>query len=237
MKFALSIMLGIWAQTAPAEPVVVFAAASLKEPIDALAAELGNVVVSYGGSGTLARQVMAGAPADVVLLANANWMEPIVEAGLVTDVADFASNVLVVIGPADAADLDITDLPLALGDGLLAIGAVASVPAGIYGKEALQSLNIWDAVSGQLAEVDSVRAALVLVARGEVPFGVTYATDEYASEDVRIVATFPKDSYPPIRYVGGLVNDTPEAAAFWQALQGPLGQDILADFEFTQVSQ
>lgn len=234
MKFLLSFILGLWAQVAAADPVVVFAAASLKEPIDALANELGDVVVSYGGSGALARQVLAGAPADVVLLANADWMAPLVAADTVRDVADFASNRLVVIGAVDAADLDLAQLPAALSGERLAIGAVASVPAGIYGRAALTHLGLWEAIAGQLAEVDSVRAALVLVARGEVPYAVTYATDAQASDAVRIVATFPETSHPPIRYTGGIVSDSPAARAFWQALQGAQGQVILADYGFLE---
>lgn len=225
----------MWTGAAVAEPVVVFAAASLKEPIDALAAEMGDVVVSYGGSGTLARQVMQGAPADVVLLANADWLEDL--AGTVHSVADFASNELVLIGGVDAPDLLLADLPVVLGADRLAIGAVNAVPAGIYGKAGLEALGIWDSVKDHLAEVDNVRAALVFVARGEVPYGVTYATDVAASDAVRIVARFPDTSHPAIRYVGGLVSDRPEAAAFWDALQGEQGQAILAYFGFQAPSQ
>lgn len=219
---------------AAAEPVVVFAAASLKEPIDALAAELGDVVVSYGGSGTLARQVLAGAPADVVLLANEEWMETLLAAGLVSDVSDFASNTLVVLGAAGSPDLGLSALPEALGDGRLAIGAVASVPAGIYGKAALENLGLWDDLKDRLAEVDSVRAGVVLVARGEVPFAVAYDTDAAASDEVRIVAAFPEGSHPPIRYLGGVVNDSEKARTFWEALRGPRGQKLLETAGFTQ---
>lgn len=235
MKFIWAAVMVMWTGAVVAEPVVVFAAASLKEPIDALAAQMGDVVVSYGGSGTLARQVMQGAPADVVLLANADWFEDL--AGSVHGVADFASNELVLIGGEDAPDLLLADLPVALGSERLAIGAVNAVPAGIYGKAALETLGIWDRVKDHLAEVDNVRAALVLVARGEVPYGVTYATDVAASDAVRIVARFPDASYPAIRYVGGVVSDRPEAAAFWEALQGEQGQAILAGFGFRAPSQ
>ena len=235
MRFIWAAVMAMWTGAAVAEPVVVFAAASLKEPIDALAAEMGDVVVSYGGSGTLARQVMQGAPADVVLLANADWLEDL--AGAVHGAADFASNELVLIGGVDAPDLLLADLPVALGADRLAIGAVNSVPAGIYGKAGLEALGIWDSVKDHLAEVDNVRAALVLVARGEVPYGVTYATDVAARDAVRLVARFPDTSHPVIRYVGGLVSDRPEAAAFWDALQGEQGQAILADFGFRAPSQ
>ncbi len=234
MKFVMSLCLALSAGTVAAEPVVVFAAASLKEPIDALAAQMGDVVVAYGGSGTLARQVQNGAPADVVLLANAAWMDVL---PMVRDSADFASNELVLIGPAGAADVDFADLPEALGAGRLAIGATAAVPAGIYGREAFESLGLWDDLRGRLAEVDNVRAALVLVARGEAPFGVVYATDARATDDVRIVAAFPAASHTPIRYVGGVVTDRAGARAFWDALRGPQGQAILADFGYLSVAK
>ncbi len=227
----------MWAQVAVSAPVTVFAAASLKEPLDALAAEIGDVVISYGGSGTLARQVLAGAPADLILLANADWMTPLQDAGLVSQVDDFASNALVVIAGASAPDLDLAQLPIALGNGRLAMGYTTSVPAGIYGRAALQSLGIWEAVAPRVAQVDNVRAALVLVARGEVPFAVTYVTDARASSDVRVVATFPAQSHAPIRYVGGVVNERPEVVAFWEALRGPQGQAILVDAGFAQVAR
>lgn len=235
MKIALSLILALSAPAAIADPVVVFAAASLKAPIDALTSELGDVVVSYGGSGALARQVLAGAPADVVLLANEEWMTPLIAAGVVTDVSDFASNILVVLGRSDADDLVLADLPNALGEYRLAIGAVASVPAGIYGKAALQSLGLWDQLEDHLAEVDNVRSGVVLVARGEVPFAIAYQTDAASTDAVRVVATFPDESHPPIRYLGGMVSDRPEALAFWAALRGPQGQTILQDAGFGQV--
>ncbi|WP_458791115.1 molybdate ABC transporter substrate-binding protein [Yoonia sp. MH D7] len=232
MRYVFSVCLALGAGAVQAEPVVVFAAASLKEPVDALAATLGDVVVSYGGSGALARQIQNGAPADVVLLANAEWMDVL---PMVQDVADFASNALVLIGPAGAADVDFADLPAALGAGRLAIGATASVPAGIYGREGFESLGLWDDLSGRLAEVDNVRAALVLVARGETPFGVVYATDAEASENVRVVARFPAQSHAPIRYIGGVVTQNTGGQAFWDALRGPQGQAILADFGYLPV--
>lgn len=234
MKFVISICAALCAGSAFADPVVVFAASSLKEPIDALAAEMGDVVVSYGGSGTLARQVQNGAPADVILLANAQWMDALPQ---VSDVADFASNALVLIGPVGALDVDLADLPAVLGDARLAMGYTEAVPAGIYGREALENLGLWQAVAPHVAEVDNVRAALVLVARGEVPLGVTYATDARASDDVRVVAAFAQESHTPIRYVGGLVSESAAAQAFWDALRGAQGQAILAEFGYLPVAE
>ncbi len=234
MKYVVSLCLALCVQPAFAEPVVVFAAASLKEPIDALAARVGDVVVSYAGSGTLARQIQQEAPADVVLLANAEWIAALPQ---VADVMDFASNALVLIGPVGAADLTLADLPTALGDGRLAMGYTTAVPAGVYGRQALENLDLWDAVKDRLAEVDSVRAALTLVVRGEVPFGVVYATDAQATDAVQIVARFDPTDHDPIRYVGGLVSDDPKARAFWDALRGQVGQDLLADFGYLPVNE
>ena len=217
--------------------VVVFAAASLKEPVDAMAAQFPDVVVSYGGSGTLARQVSLGAPADLVLLANNDWMDYLVSGGYVQPdtVTDFASNALVMIGDAQAADVVLTDVDIAvaLGEGRMALGLTAAVPAGIYAKAALIDLGLWDRLAAQIAEVDNVRAALALVARGETPLGIVYATDARVSDAVRIVATFPPDSYPPIRYTGAVaLHAGDDAKAFWTYVTGPDGRAILAEAGF-----
>ncbi|MEL6839470.1 MAG: molybdate ABC transporter substrate-binding protein [Pseudomonadota bacterium] len=217
--------------------VVVFAAASLKEPVDEIAASFDNVVVSYGGSGMMARQVSLGAPADVVLLANDQWMDVLIaeEYVLPDSVTDFASNRLVMVGQADAADVALeTDAILtALDGGRIALGLTEAVPAGIYAKAALQSLGLWDAVAAQLAEVDNVRAALTLVARGQAPLGIVYASDLRVTDQVRQVALFPADSHPTIRYQGALTTGAaPEAAEFLSILNGDIGQMYLADAGF-----
>ncbi|WP_108816401.1 molybdate ABC transporter substrate-binding protein [Loktanella sp. Alg231-35] len=218
--------------------VVVFAAASLKEPLDRIAAEFGDVVVSYGGSGTLARQVGLGAPADVVLLANADWMTVLSEEGDVQEasVVDFASNRLVLIGPADAAAVALTEASMlsALGEGRIAVGFTKAVPAGIYAKAALQSLGLWRSLSARLAEVDNVRAALALVARGQAPLGIVYQSDVRVSGNVKELAVFPNETHPPIRYVGAVTTHAagPEPAAFLDYLLGDAGQVAMADAGF-----
>ena len=224
------------APTARAE-VLVFAAASLKEPVDAMAAEFPDVVVSYAGSGTLARQVSQGAPADVVLLANADWMNYLRDGDHVQPhtVSDFASNGLVLIGPATSNDVSLTadGISHALGGGRIAVGLTNAVPAGIYAKEALIHLGLWDQFDGQLAEVDNVRAALALVARGQAPLGIVYATDARISDAVRVVANFPQESHTPIRYTGALTPDADEnAATFWAFVTGPEGRAIMAEAGF-----
>lgn len=232
MRLILSLCVSLIAAPVLADPVVVFAAASLKEPIDALAGALGYVVVSYGGSGALARQVLQGAPADVVLLANDAWMQELQTAGVVSQVADFASNSLVLIGPAGSPNVAIADLSWALGTDKLAMGFTRAVPAGIYGHAALMSLSLWDDVAPNVVEVDNVRAVLALVGRGEVAFGITYATDAAVSDAVRVVARFETEMHPAIRYTGAVVSDRLEGMAFWIALQGAQGQTVLDEAGF-----
>lgn len=232
----MMILLTLLAPAARAD-VVVFAAASLKEPLDALTAEHENVVVSYGGSGTLARQVGLGAPVDIVLLANAEWMDILVQGDHVRadTVADIASNRLVLIGPADAGDVLLHGYGMAsaLGDGRIAVGLTEAVPAGIYAKAALMNLNLWEPLSWRLAEVDNVRAAMALVARGQAPLGIVYETDARVSDAVRVVARFPADAHPPIRYIGALTTEAgDDAAAFWSVITGAEGQAAFAKAGF-----
>ncbi|EBA13255.1 molybdate ABC transporter substrate-binding protein [Roseobacter sp. CCS2] len=217
--------------------VLIFAAASLKEPLDQLTARFEDVVVSYGGSGTLARQVTFGAPADIVLLANTQWMDVLVTGGHVKGdtVMDFASNSLVLIGPQGHAPVPLTQeaLNAAIANARLAVGLTEAVPAGIYAKAALQHLDLWESVQHRLAEVDNVRAALALVARGQTPLGIVYRTDTRISDAVTEVAVFPTESHPPIRYTGALGHGADgDAQAVLDYLLSGEGQDILATAGF-----
>lgn len=216
-------------------PLTVFAAASLKESMDAAAqayeAETGTPVrVSYAASSALARQVEQGAPADVFFSADLDWMDTLQGKGLV-DVSTRRSllgNTLVLVAPVDAKTPPVTlrrgaSLLPALGErGRIALAMVQSVPAGKYAKAAFESLGMWDALAPRAAEAESVRAALLLVSRGEAPLGVVYGSDAKAEPKVRVVATFPAESHPPIVYpVAKLANAThPEAAAFVAWLGG-----------------
>lgn len=196
---------------APARGPVVLAAASLQESLNAAAdawAAKGHArpVLSFAASSTLARQVQAGAPADLFISADEDWMDTLEKKQLLRPGtrADLLSNRLVLVAPA-ASRVQITIRPgftlaAALGKGRLATGAVDSVPAGLYAKQALTKLGVWPQVADKLAPAESVRAALALVARGEAPLGVVYATDALADKRVRVVATFPESSHAPIRY-------------------------------------
>ncbi len=213
-----------------AAEITVFAAASLKNALDRVAQDFTaatgeGVVVSYAGSGQLARQIIAGAPADLFISANPQWMDEVQDAGLVADGArrDLLGNTLVLIAHGTAAEpVDIADLPARLQGGRLAMALVDSVPAGQYGKAALTHLGLWDALAPHVAQTDNVRAALALVATGEAPFGITYATDAVAEDNVSVAAEFPADSHPAIVYPAALLSGAAEPAgrAFFDALSG-----------------
>ncbi|WP_299815994.1 molybdate ABC transporter substrate-binding protein [uncultured Jannaschia sp.] len=197
-------------------PLTVFAAASLKPPLDEIAAGWdGAVALSYGGSGTLARQVAAGAPADVVLLAATDWMDWLGAQGVLDgDPVAIASNRLVLAGPPDGAALPLeTGAILArLGAaGRIAMGEPMSVPAGRYAQEALTTLGLWDVLAPRMLYAEDVRAALAYVARGDVPLGIVYGSD-LAGSGVGIAAEFPADAHDPIRYPGATVAGGAEGA-------------------------
>ena len=209
---------------AMAADVTVFAAASLKEAMDAQVRQFesrtGNTVaVAYGASNALARQIEAGAPADVFVSADLDWMDYVDQRRLLMPGTRFnlLRNTLVLIAPASSkATLTIGPnfgLVAALGSDKLAMANPDSVPAGKYGKAALEKLGVWPSVDKQVARAENVRAALALVARGEAPFGIVYATDARAEKGVRIVATFPPESHPPITYPAAIVVTSKSRAA------------------------
>ena len=214
--------------------LTVFAAASLKEALDDAAAAYRKqtgvpVRVSYAASSALARQIEQGAPADVFFSADLEWMDYLQQRNRL-DVATRRSllgNRLVLIAPrASKAQVDLkrpATLLAALGDGRLAVGQTRTVPAGKYAKASLESLSLWNGVRPRLAESESVRAALMLVARGETPLGIVYASDAKAEPGVRVVATFPEDSHPPIVYPVAALRGAraAQAARFVQWLGSP----------------
>lgn len=224
-----------------AEEVVVFAAASLATALEQVAAafeaETGHrVTISHGGSNTLARQILAGAPADIFISAAADWMDAVDQGGMVVPGTrvDLLGNTLVLIAHGrDAPPVTLApglDLAGMLGGGRLAMALVDAVPAGQYGKAALQHFGLWDGVAAQVAQADNVRAALALVTRGEAPLGVVYASDAAASDAVTVVARFPPGSHPPIAYPAALLTGAQDAAdrAFLAALQAPLADAAFA---------
>lgn len=237
-SLTLALLAVLLASPALADDVVVFAAASLKTALDAVAADFqaatGNTVtISYAGSNGLAKQIIEGAPADIFVSAAVNWMDEVGKAGLVADRKDILGNTLVLVAHgAGAAPVEIGpgfDLKGLLGDGKLAMGMVDSVPAGQYGKASLESLGVWGAVEGSVAQSENVRAALALVVSGEAPYGIVYASDAVSEPGVTVVGTFPEDSHKPITYPAALLTGAADAAdkAFFEALS-----DDAADAKF-----
>lgn len=194
------------------EAVTVFAAASLQDALRELAAQWaarGNPAprLSFAASSALARQIGQGAPADIVMSADEPWMDYLERRGLIVNATRSSplGNALVLVAPANSSARAVLargmDLAPLLGPGgRLAAGDPAHVPAGRYAQAALTWLGAWEALAPRLARAENVRAALMLVERGEAPLGIVYETDARASPGLRVVATFPEGSHPPITY-------------------------------------
>jgi molybdate transport system substrate-binding protein len=247
---AFAVTVAIGAVSRPALPqeksIIVFAAASMKNALDdvdsAFTKQSGiKVVASYEASSALMKQIEQGAPADVFLSADLKWMDYGAERNLVkTDTRfNLLGNRLVLIAPKNSTIADVTigpgfDLAALAGDGRIAVGDVRAVPAGLYAKAALEKLGAWAAVEPKLAMADNVRAALVLVARGEAPLGIVYKTDAEIDPGVKIVGLFPEDSHPPIIYPVALTaNAKPDAATYLSFLRSQAARAIFEHYGFT----
>lgn len=232
---------------ADSEPVLVFAAASMKNALDEAAkkwTEKSKIKVksSYAASSALAKQIEAGAPADIFISADLDWMnyvegKKLIKAGTRSNLL---GNSIVLVANKDwnKGDVKIANgFPLAklLGDGRLSMADTATVPAGKYGKEALEKLGVWNSVSGKLAQAENVRAALALVGRGEAPLGVVYKSDAAADPNVKVVGVFPDDSHKPIVYPAALTETSKNAKAseFLQYLASPEAKTIFEKHGFT----
>lgn len=225
--------------------VTVFAAASLKTALDAIAAEYRNdsgkrIAISYAASSALAKQIEQGAPADLFISADLDWMDHLERNKLVRPETrrPLLGNRLVVIAPADQArplPLEAGALAARLGPGRLATAATTTVPAGRYARAALLSLGLWGEVAGKLAEAENVRAALAYVARAEAPLGIVYESDARAEPRVAIVAHVPETSHPPIVYPAALTTSARggEPERFLSALTAPPARAIFAREGFT----
>ncbi|HJQ57325.1 MAG TPA: molybdate ABC transporter substrate-binding protein [Vineibacter sp.] len=212
---------------AQSQPVLIFAAASLKNALDEIAAQWTRdtgkqTKISYAASPALARQIEGGAPADVFISADLDWMDYVSQRKLIKPEswANLLGNRIVLVATKGSkAETKIAPgFPLRnlLGDGRLAMANVDAVPAGKYGKAALEALGVWASVQDRLAQAENVRAALLLVSRGEAPLGIVYQTDAASDANVRIVDTFPENTHPAIVYPIALVASSanPDAAAF-----------------------
>lgn len=236
---ALSIVLGVVTRAQAADDILVFAAASLKGSLDIVESEWAKgggapVKISYAGSSVLAKQIEQGAPADIFISADLDWMNYLAQRKLIKSesrvnllgnrlvlIASVGSNIALTIAPG-------FDLAVALHGGRLAMADTSGVPAGKYGKAALEKLGVWSSVAMKVAQAENVRAALAFVARGEAPLGIVYETDAKAEPKVKIIDTFPEDTHPPIVYPIALttMSKNAEAAAFLTYLSSPTALGI-----------
>ena len=231
--------------SAQGKELVVFAAASLKTALDAINQRFEHdaarkVTASYAASSALAKQIEAGAPADIFISADLDWMDYLAHNNLIQERTRFnlLANKLVLIAPADSKlSIDIAaNFPLAkaLGDGRLAMADPNAVPAGKYGKASLEALGVWASVAAKIAPAENVRAALLYVARRETPLGIVYQTDAAAEPGVKIVGTFPDDTHPPIIYPAAITTaaSDPDAASYLAYLKSPAARSVFQDQGF-----
>ena len=243
------VFLGVFGNRAEAtdEKVIVFAAASTTNALTDIGKifmerKMGEFTPSFASSSTLAKQIENGAPANIFLSADQKWMDYLAEKKMIDSASrnDLLGNRIVLIAPADSklgsiavtSTLKLSEL---LAGGRLAMGDPDHVPAGIYGKKALESLNLWPSIQDRIARANDVRAALLLVERGEAPLGIVYATDAAISDKVKVVGLFPEDSHPPIVYPVAVVagQDTPATHRFLVFLKSPEAKAIFEKYGFS----
>lgn len=227
--------------------ITVFAAASLTNAMQDIAKEYKKeknveVVSSFASSSTLARQIEAGAPADLFISADQKWMDYAVDKKAIDTSSreTLLGNSLVAVAPKasklDKVTIDAkTDWTRLLDGGRLAVGDPDHVPAGIYAKEALQKLGAWETLSPKLAPAEDVRGALALVERNEAPLGIVYGSDAVASKGVKVVGTFPEDSHKKVEYPLAIIDEHKNAtvSAFYDYLKGPQASAIFKRYGFT----
>jgi molybdate transport system substrate-binding protein len=226
--------------------LTVFAAASMKNALDdidaAYTAKTGvKIVASYAASSALAKQIEQGAPADVFVSADTDWMDYAIARKTINEPTrvNLLGNTMVLIAPKDSKIDRVTigpgfDLARLAGDGKVATGDVKAVPVGKYAKAALQKLGAWSAAEPKFAMAESVRAALALVSRGEAVLGIVYSTDAKIESGVKIVGTFPADSHPPIVYpAAATITAKSGAAEYLWFLRSAAAKPIFEKYGFT----
>jgi len=232
------------------EQITVFAAASLKNALDAVDAAFSKetgvkMVASYAASSALAKQIEQGAPADVFISADLQWMDYVAERKLIKPDSrlNLLGNKLVLIAAADSKLGTITigpgfDIGKLAGDGRIAVADVRAVPAGLYAKAALEKLGAWPAAEPKLAQAENVRATLAFVARGETPVGIVYETDAKIEPKVKIVGAFPEGSYPPVTYPAALTTTAkPAAARYVDFLRSSAAKAIFERYGFSVLAK
>ena len=236
--------------SAQEKTLTVFAAASMKNALDdvdaAYAAKAGvKISASYAASSALARQIEQGAPADIFLSADTDWMDYATQKKTINESTrvNLLGNKIVLIAPKDSKIADVSigqgfDLAKRAGDGRIATGDVQSVPVGKYAKAALEKLGSWEAASSKFAMAESVRAALTLVSRNEAALGIVYETDAKVDPGVKIVGVFPADSHPPIIYPAAATTTAkPDAAAYLDFLKSSAARTIFEKYGFTVLTR
>ncbi len=251
LALAVSLAPAFDAAQAQTKELVIFAAASMKNALDEATAnwikETGKPApkISYAASNTLAKQIENGAPADLFVSADLDWMDYAASKNLIrpeSRVSLLSNRIVLIAGKDSTAKLDLkpgAGIADALGSSRLAMGNVDSVPAGKYGKAALEKLGSWEKLKDKVAQAESVRAALLLVSRGEAPLGIVYATDAAADPQVKVIATFPENTHPPIVYPVAVTKDSanPDAQAFLTYLRSAGAKPVFEKQGFTVLNK
>ncbi len=242
----LAAILSISFSTNAATDLKVYAASSMTNAIDEIAQDFKEkydvtVTPVYGGSSSIARQIINGAPADVFISANTKWMDYLVDEGVIDsdNVTNLVRNSLVLIAPQSSSlavfnFADANAWEAALNGSRLALGNPTSVPAGMYAKESLTALGVWKEIQTKVAPAKNVRLALALVERGEAPLGVVYKTDAQLTSKVKIVGEFASDTHAAIVYPAAVVNDSTESRQFFQYLKLEDAKRVFAHYGFQQ---
>jgi len=244
---ATVLVAGLNVQAQAAEKITVFAAASLTNALQDIATQYQKekgvqVVSSFASSSTLARQIEQGAPADLFISADQQWMDYAIGKQQIVDNTRYTllGNELVLI-TAKTSKIDKVDISektewlKLIGDSRLDVGDPDHVPAGIYAKEALQKLGAWTTLEPKLARASDVRAAMALVEREEAPLGIVYGSDAIASKKVKVVGIFPAASHKPVEYPMAIVkgHENPTVSAFYDYLKTPAAAEIFTHYGFT----
>ncbi|HFI9411677.1 TPA: molybdate ABC transporter substrate-binding protein [Vibrio parahaemolyticus] len=242
----LAAILSISFSTNAATDLKVYAASSMTNAIDEIAQDFKEkydvtVTPVYGGSSSIARQIINGAPADVFISANTKWMDYLVDEGVIDsdNVTNLVRNSLVLIAPQSSSIAvfnfaDAKAWEAALNGSCLALGNPTSVPAGMYAKESLTTLGVWKEIQTKVAPAKNVRLALALVERGEAPLGVVYKTDAQLTSKVKIVGEFASDTHAAIVYPAAVVKDSTESRQFFQYLKSEDAKRVFAHYGFQQ---
>lgn len=227
------------------ERTLVFAAASMKDVVETLSRSFnektGNeIAVSFASSGTLARQIEAGAPADIYIAANPDWMGYLAERDLIDSGSreNIMGNTLVAVAPEYAGhDPETIETEAVLNADRIAMGDPGHVPAGIYARQALTDLGLWSTLQPKVVFGENVRVSMALAARGEVDYAIVYGSDAAMREDIAIIYTFPADTHEPIAYAAALTPAAgANAKAFFEFLFSEAAQEVFESFGFKRLS-